>query len=158
MLFNSLTFALFFAFVLSVFSLRLPWGFRKTFLLVASYAFYAAWNPPFVILLWLSTVVDWVVAGRMHREQRLGTRRLLLFVSLAVNLGMLGLFKYGTFLLESFSELVAAIGVAYQPPELGIILPIGISFYTFQTLSYTCLLYTSPSPRDRTRSRMPSSA
>ncbi|MBS33937.1 MAG: membrane-bound O-acyltransferase family protein [Verrucomicrobiales bacterium] len=141
MLFNSLTFALFFAFVLSVFSLRLPWRFRKTFLLVASYAFYAAWNPPFVILLWLSTVVDWVVAGRMHREQRLGTRRLLLFVSLAVNLGMLGLFKYGTFLLESFSELVAAIGVAYQPPELGIILPIGISFYTFQTLSYTIDVY-----------------
>ena len=67
MLFNSLTFALFFAFVLSVFSLRLPWGFRKTFLLVASYAFYAAWNPPFVILLWLSTVVDWVVGGAICR-------------------------------------------------------------------------------------------
>ena len=72
MLFNSLTFVLFIAVVLGVFSLRLPWKLRKSFLLLASYAFYAAWNPPFVLLLWISTVVDWLVAGRMHREKREG--------------------------------------------------------------------------------------
>ena len=141
MLFNSLTFVLFIAIVLGVFSLRLPWRLRKSFLLLASYAFYAAWNPPFVILLWISTVVDWVVAGRMHREQQAGKRRLMLWISLGVNLGMLGFFKYGEFLLESFSELMARAGIAYQAPELGIILPIGISFYTFQTLSYTIDVY-----------------
>ena len=103
MLFNSLTFVLFIAIVIGVFSLRFPWRMRKTFLLLASYAFYAAWNPPFVILLWISTVVDWLVARRMHRVQQPGRRRFLLWVSLAVNLGMLGFFKYGQFLLASFS-------------------------------------------------------
>ncbi len=141
MLFNSLTFVLFIAIVIGVFSLRFPWRMRKTFLLLASYAFYAAWNPPFVILLWISTVVDWLVARRMHRVQQPGRRRFLLWVSLAVNLGMLGFFKYGQFLLASFSELVAMAGIVYVPPELGIILPIGISFYTFQTLSYTIDVY-----------------
>lgn len=141
MLFNSLTFVLFIAIVLSVFSLRLPWKLRKSFLLLASYAFYAAWNPPFVVLLWISTAVDWLVAGRIHREERRGTRRLLLWVSLAVNLGMLGFFKYGTFLLEAFRDLLAMVDIAYQPPEVSIILPIGISFYTFQTLSYTIDVY-----------------
>ncbi|HAD61564.1 MAG TPA: membrane-bound O-acyltransferase family protein [Planctomycetaceae bacterium] len=141
MLFNSLTFVLFIAIVLGVFSLRLPWKLRKSFLLLASYAFYAAWSPPFVVLLWISTAVDWLVARRMHREQHKGMRRLLLWVSLAVNLGMLGFFKYGTFLLEAFRDLLAMVDIAYQPPEVSIILPIGISFYTFQTLSYTIDVY-----------------
>lgn len=141
MLFNSLTFVLFIAIVLGVFSLRLPWKLRKSFLLLASYAFYAAWSPPFVVLLWISTAVDWLVARRMYREQHKGMRRLLLWVSLAVNLGMLGFFKYGTFLLEAFRDLLAMVDIAYQPPEVSIILPIGISFYTFQTLSYTIDVY-----------------
>lgn len=68
MLFNSLTFIIFIAIVMGVFSLPLPWTFRKSFLLVASYLFYAAWSPVFVLLLWLSTIVDWLVAARLFRE------------------------------------------------------------------------------------------
>ena len=65
MIFNSLTFVVFFLIVLGVWQLRLPWLGRKLFLLIASYIFYAAWNPPFVILLWISTVVDWWAAQAM---------------------------------------------------------------------------------------------
>ena len=122
---------------------RLPvsWRWRKTILLVASYLFYAAWNPPFVVLLWLSTGVDWFVARAMHRATRIGRRRALLIVSLCTNLGLLSFFKYGTFLLDSIVRLIGLVGVTYKPAELSIILPVGISFYTFQTLSYTIDVY-----------------
>ena len=115
MLFNSLTFAVFFAVVLLLHSLPLSWRVKKTNLLIASYLFYAAWNPPFVLLVWLSTVVDWYVAKAIFVEQRKTRRRMLLLVSVLVNLGVLGFFKYGSFLLENFVRLLGAMGVAYQP-------------------------------------------
>jgi alginate O-acetyltransferase complex protein AlgI len=141
MLFNSLTFIVFFAVVVFLHRLPLPWTARKTNLLLASYVFYAAWNPPFVILLWLSTVVDWYVARWIYATDDPRRRRWLLWVSLGVNLGMLGYFKYGGFLLENFTALMASVGIAYAPPAWDIILPVGISFYTFQTLSYTLDIY-----------------
>jgi alginate O-acetyltransferase complex protein AlgI len=98
-------------------------------LLVASYLFYAAWNPPFVILLWLSTVLDWCVAKRLYVTQGTGWRRLLLMISIAGNLGLLGYFKYGGFVLENFAHLMWTFGIAYQPPGWSIVLPVGISFY-----------------------------
>ena len=93
MLFNSLTFVVFFSIVLTLHYLPFSWRQKKINLLIASYLFYAAWNPPFVILLWISTVVDWYVAKAIFREQRQRQRRLLLFLSIAVNLGILGYFK-----------------------------------------------------------------
>ena len=141
MVFNSLTFLIFLAVVLGVDRLLRSWRSRKGFLLLASYLFYAAWNPPFVVLLWLSTVVDWFAAKVMGGTSRRGVRRVALIASLFTNLGLLGFFKYGTFLLENFQALMASVGVTYQPPEMGIVLPIGISFYTFQTLSYTIDVY-----------------
>jgi alginate O-acetyltransferase complex protein AlgI len=141
LLFNSLTFVAFFAIVVALHQGPWSWTAKKSTLLVASYLFYAAWNPPFVILLWISTVVDWLVARRMHVEERLGRRRFLLAASLVVNLGMLGFFKYGSFLLDNFVALVAAVGIEYQPPDWGIVLPVGISFYTFQTLAYSLDVY-----------------
>ncbi|MDT8436242.1 MAG: MBOAT family O-acyltransferase [Gemmatimonadota bacterium] len=141
MLFNSLTFLVFFALVLALHNAPLPWKVKKTNLLLASYAFYAAWNPPFVLLLWLSTVVDWVVAKAIFREDRLSRRRLLLGVSIAVNLGMLGTFKYGGFLLENWQALAAAFGLDWTAPGWDIVLPVGISFYTFQTMAYTLDVY-----------------
>ncbi len=141
MLFNSLTFVVFFLVVLGLYRVTPGWGARKNILLVASYLFYAAWNPPFALLLLLSTVMDWWIAGRMDAEQRLGRRRVLLAVSLMINLGMLGFFKYSNFLLENFRWLCACCHIAYQPPHLDIILPLGISFYTFETLSYTIDVY-----------------
>src|SRR5262249_18847750 len=110
-------------------------------LLVASYLFYAAWNPPFVILLWISTAVDWKVASWIGRTQRSSGRRLILAVSLIANLGLLGYFKYGTFLTENLSLLLRALGVAYSPPKWDIVLPVGISFYTFQSIAYSLDVY-----------------
>lgn len=141
MVFNSLIFVVFFAVVVALHYSPLPWNTKKFNLLVASYLFYAAWNPPFVILLVLSTVVDFLMAKLMGRENRPGQRRLYLIVSLAANLGMLGYFKYGKFLLENFVLLLSSIGINYQPLPPDIILPVGISFYTFQTLSYTIDVY-----------------
>lgn len=114
-----------------------PWRVKKMNLLIASYIFYGAWNPPFVILLWLSTVLDWWAAKYMYLTDDRGKRRLLLMVSIIGNLGMLGYFKYGGFLLENFTTLMDSVGVGYQPPPWDIILPVGISFYTFQTMAYT---------------------
>jgi len=141
LLFNSLTFVVFFAIVLALHNAPLPWKVKKTNLLLASYLFYAAWNPPFVVLLWISTVIDWHVAKRLHSEQVQQRRRALLAVSVFVNLGLLGYFKYGGFLLENFQSLMLVAGVNYQPPDWNIILPVGISFYTFQTMAYSLDVY-----------------
>ncbi|MBH56642.1 MAG: membrane-bound O-acyltransferase family protein [Planctomycetaceae bacterium] len=141
MLFNSLAFVVFFAIVLAIHNLPLKWKVKKIHLLVASYVFYAAWNPPFVILLWISTVVDWFAARAMSRAQQLGKRRLLLCFSLLANLGMLSYFKYGKLLTETFVQIINQVGIEYTAPTLDIILPVGISFYTFQTLSYTIDVY-----------------
>jgi D-alanyl-lipoteichoic acid acyltransferase DltB (MBOAT superfamily) len=139
--FNSYTFVVFLVIVLAVYYLPLAWRWKKLHLLLASYVFYAAWNPPFVALLWLSTLVDWFAAKGMHRFDKAAVRRALLFVSLGTNLGLLAIFKYGDFLLENFQALLARVNVVYQPPALDIVLPVGISFYTFQTLSYTIDVY-----------------
>jgi alginate O-acetyltransferase complex protein AlgI len=147
MLFNSLTFIVFFAVVLGLHYTVSSWRVQKSILLIASYIFYAAWNPPFVILLWLSTLVDWYVAKALADEEVQVRRRLLLAVSLAVNLGLLGFFKYGEFLLENFIELASLAGFSYTPAKLDIILPVGISFYTFQTLSYTLDVYFKKAQR-----------
>lgn len=141
MIFNSLTFVMFFAIVLALHNAPFSWRQKKLNLLVASYLFYAAWNPPFVILLWVSTVVDWWAAQWMVRSKDQRTRRTWMIISVVVNLGMLAYFKYGTFLLDNFTVAVNAAGVAYRPPEWDIILPVGISFYTFATLSYTLDVY-----------------
>ena len=141
MLFNSMTFAIFFGIVLLLHRSPIRWTTRKANLLVASYLFYAAWSPPFVALIWFSTIVDWYAAKWMYLARGLKKRRLLLLLSLSANLGVLGFFKYGDFLLEGFVSWVGLLGIQYQPPGLDIILPVGISFYTFQTLSYTIDVY-----------------
>ena len=141
MLFNSLAFIIFFIIVLTIHNLPLTWKIKKVHLLLASYVFYAAWNPPFVILLWISTIVDWFAAKAMSKEERIGRRKILLGFSLLANLGMLSYFKYGKWLSESFVQLMNQFGFEYDVPQLDIILPVGISFYTFQTLSYTIDVY-----------------
>jgi alginate O-acetyltransferase complex protein AlgI len=138
--FNSFAFALFFLVVLGCYQLPLSWRAKKGILLGSSYLFYAAWNPPFVGLLVVSTVVDWVAGKRIHTS-RGTTRKAWLVLSLCTNLGILSYFKYSPFLLESFSELAAGAGIVFEPATAGIVLPIGISFYTFQTLSYSIDIY-----------------
>jgi D-alanyl-lipoteichoic acid acyltransferase DltB (MBOAT superfamily) len=141
MIFNSYTFVVFLAFVLAVRYSRRSWKTKKIVLLLASYLFYAAWNPPFVLLLWGSTIVDWFIARRLFASKEAGRRKLLLFASLGVNLGLLAYFKYGDFALRTVSTVVSWMGGTYEPAALDIILPVGISFYTFQTLSYTIDVY-----------------
>lgn len=141
MLFNSYTFIVFFIVVLAAYYLTRSWTARKGILLVTSYIFYAAWNPPFVVLLWFSTVVDWLAAKGIHATSSQRRRRLLMAVSLVANLGLLGYFKYGGFLVENFLLLMQALGLHLSLASPNIILPVGISFYTFQTLSYTLDVY-----------------
>ena len=145
MLFNSLTFLVFFAITLGIYYLPLSWRLKKLHLLIASYLFYAAWNPPFVLLLWLSTLVDWFVANKIAQTARQNSKKWLI-ISLIVNLGLLSYFKYTTFVLENFVLFINQFGINYHPALPSIILPIGISFYTFQTLSYTIDVYRGAKP------------
>ncbi|HRW74483.1 MAG: MBOAT family protein [Lewinellaceae bacterium] len=150
MLFNSLSFLVFFALVLIYWNLPVSWTHRKRMLLLASYIFYGLWNPPLVILLWISTVVDWVAGNRLHRETDPRKRRMWLMLSILVNMGFLVFFKYGGFLLENFQVMAGWVGLSFTPLEWDIILPMGISFYTFQTMSYSIDMYyrkIDPAPR-----------
>ena len=141
MLFNSLTFLLFFAIVLALHRLLPGARTQKSLLLVASYLFYAAWNPPYVLILWFSTALDWRLARWIYTSNNPVHRRRLLILSLVSNLGLLAFFKYSYFLLANTEHLLAAIGIAYHAPDWNVVLPIGISFYTFASLSYTIDVY-----------------
>ncbi|MDD3619130.1 MAG: MBOAT family O-acyltransferase [Desulfobulbaceae bacterium] len=141
MLFNSLIFLLFLAIVLALHHLPLPWKAKKLNLCLASYVFYAAWNPPFVILLWISTLIDWLAGKRIAAARSTGARKGFLALSLTVNLALLGFFKYGGFLLDNFTALLELAGIHFRPAAPGIVLPVGISFYTFQSMSYSLDIY-----------------
>lgn len=141
MLFNSFSFLLFFLAVVLVSRFLVDWTGRKIFLLLASYLFYATWNPPFVALIWISTLLDWHAGKWMYRSKTIARRRLFLGMSLLGNLGILAYFKYAGFFLENLQTFLAVIGFHADFGRPGIMLPVGISFYTFQTLSYTLDMY-----------------
>jgi len=148
MAFNSFAFALFLPTVLGIYWLLRRWPrVQNAILLAASYLFYGYWDWRFLSLLLISTVVDYTVALRVERELRVagGVRtaaaRRWITLSLATNLGILGFFKYFNFFTDSFAALLSSVGVQADPLYLNIILPVGISFYTFQTLSYTVDVY-----------------
>src|SRR6184192_344618 len=141
MLFNSLTFVVFFVIVVTLYWSMNSWTARKNLLVVASYIFYGAWNPPFAALLFGTTAMDFWLGRQMAKATDQHRKRRWLVASVCMNLSMLGFFKYGNFLLENFQWLLARIGIIYQPPHLDILLPVGISFYTFHSLSYTLDIY-----------------
>ncbi|MDR6844579.1 MBOAT family O-acyltransferase [Flavobacterium granuli] len=141
MIFNSYTFVAFFIIILALHHLPISWKFKKFNLLIASYIFYAAWNPPFILLLWLSTVIDFFVGKALFTQVNPHKKKFLFVISLIGNLGMLCFFKYGTFLLDNFVTFVNLLGLEYHPATPSIILPAGISFYTFTTLCYTIDMY-----------------
>lgn len=151
MLFNSLSFIIFLVIVLLLYYLKLlNWTNKKRMLLLASYIFYGLWNPPLVILLWVSTVVDWTAGNKLAIEENDRKRKLWLILSLVVNLGFLVFFKYRDFLLDNFTTVVNTYGYGYKSKPLDIILPMGISFYTFQTMSYTIDMYLKRTEKART--------
>ena len=150
MIFNSFEFVIFFPVVFTIYWM-LKLRAQNIFLLLASYLFYGFWDWRFLSLILLSTVVDYIVAQKIHASDVQSVRKRWVTISLVSNLGLLAVFKYFNFFVDSFAEVLAAVGMQANMPSLQIILPVGISFYT-------CLLYTSPSPRDQRGSRMPSSA
>jgi D-alanyl-lipoteichoic acid acyltransferase DltB (MBOAT superfamily) len=138
--FNSLQYAAFFAVVLLVYW-RLPRRGQNALLLVASYVFYAAFDYRFLGLLLLSTGLDYWFGLSISRSGEDRVRRRWLFASLCVNLGILGFFKYFDFFADSAAQMLQRVGLDVHPPLLRILLPIGISFYTFHGISYVFDVY-----------------
>jgi D-alanyl-lipoteichoic acid acyltransferase DltB (MBOAT superfamily) len=139
-LFNSLQFAVFFAVVLGLYAV-LSHRNQNRLLLVASYIFYGAWDYRFLLLLIFSTLVDFSVSVALAQEREPRWRKRWLFLSIAFNLGILGFFKYFNFFATSFVDLAAVFGLSVSPVMLNVVLPVGISFYTFQSMSYTIDVY-----------------
>lgn len=120
----------------------LPWRKQNVFLLIASYFFYGWWDWRFLLLMGGSTVIDFLIAKRIGRSQDQSTRRILLLLSLVLNFGFLAIFKYFNFFIDSFSVAASALGLHNLPlPMLRILLPPGISFYTFQEVAYIVDVY-----------------
>ena len=159
MLFVELRFFLFFAVVFGlVWTLRKN-GQRKAVLTAASYVFYGVWDWRFLGLILFVTAVSYLVGTRFQSDQiSKQTQKRWLTLGVVTVLGVLGVFKYFNFFAESFADFAGLIGLPVGQITLSLVLPVGISFFTFQAISYICLLYTSPSPRDQRGSRMPSSA
>ncbi|MBI1327548.1 MAG: MBOAT family protein [Alphaproteobacteria bacterium] len=141
MLFTEARFFIFFAVVFGLYWLLRPNTWRKGLLLLASNVFYGAWDPRFLALIWFSVLLDYIVGFLLAREGDDSKRKMLVWLSVAANLAVLGFFKYFNFFADSLQVLLASMGVQADWNTLHIILPVGISFYTFQSLSYTIDVY-----------------
>lgn len=141
MVFNSVGFLIFLAAVLLVDRLPFGWGIRKLNLLLASLLFYCAWYPPAVLLLLLTLSIDYAVALAVHAEPSQRRRKRLLILSLIANFGVLGFFKYAGFLWVNFTDLVHWLNWDVSGWQPSVFLPLGISFYTFQSISYVVDVY-----------------
>ncbi|HZU26123.1 MAG TPA: MBOAT family O-acyltransferase [Bryobacteraceae bacterium] len=141
MLFDSPVYLVFLALVVLVYW-RLGWRAQNRFLLLASYFFYGWWDWRFLLLMMISTVVDFTLAGRIAEAEDQRRRRMLLTISLVMNFGFLGFFKYCNFFIDSFAAMLEMAGAHHIPRGLlQIILPPGISFYTFQEVAYIVDVY-----------------
>ncbi|HAZ63445.1 MAG TPA: membrane-bound O-acyltransferase family protein [Armatimonadetes bacterium] len=140
MLFNTWTFGAFLVITLAVYW-SLPRRGQNYWLLLAGYVFYGWWDWRFLILLWITTVVDYFVAHRIHEASDVRVKRRWLTFGLSVGLGILGVFKYFDFFSISFARLMGVLGWELSPFLLNVILPVGVSFYTFQSLAYTIDVY-----------------
>ncbi len=141
MVFNSVGFLLFLAVVLLLDRLPLPWRARKANLLAASLVFYSAWYPPALLLLLVTLSLDYVVARAIDPAKAHRWRRALLVLSLIANFGSLAFFKYAGFFWDNFTRLGAALDMNVSAWEPSVFLPLGISFYTFQSVSYVVDVY-----------------
>lgn len=143
MLFNSLDFALFLplVFILYWFVAKGRLKLQNVLVLVSSYLFYGWWDERFLLLIAASTLIDYSIGRQLAATENAGKRKFLLWMSIVANIGILAYFKYANFFIENFIEAFAAFGLELHASTLKIILPVGISFYTFQTLSYTIDIY-----------------
>lgn len=117
--------------------------FQNLLLLIASYLFYASWDERFLLLLIFSTLLDYFTGLKMSESNSVPQRKMWFWISIIVNLGFLGVFKYYNFFAESFAELMKGFGLNANPAYINIILPVGISFYTFHGLSYVIDIYNN---------------
>lgn len=143
MLFNSIDFAVFLpiVFFLYWFVTNKNLRFQNLLIVIASYVFYAWWDWRFLSLILCSTIIDYTVGLALANQEKPGKRKVLLWISILVNLGFLGFFKYYNFFLDNFIAAFSFFGTDIKANSLNVILPVGISFYTFQTLSYTIDIY-----------------
>ena len=143
MLFNSLDFAIFLpiVFVLYWFVVNKNLKAQNLLIVISSFVFYGWWDYRFLSLILFSTIVDYSIGLKLVKEDQPKFRKLYLWISILINLGLLGFFKYYNFFIENFVSAFSFFGQEIQPNTLNIILPVGISFYTFQTLSYTIAIY-----------------
>lgn len=140
MIFNSLQYALFLPLVVILYFI-LPQKARWVFLLAVSYYFYMCWNAKYAILLMLSTIVAYFAARFIHRAQDKRMKVFYIVSGLVINLGILFVFKYFNFFNETIADIARLTGFQYQPSKLSLLLPVGISFYTFQALGYVIDVY-----------------
>ena len=148
MLFNSFQFLFFFLVVWLLFLLTrgMP---RRIILLIASYYFYMCWSTRYIFVIWGITLIDYVAGLQIEKAERVGRRQLYLGLSLFCNLSLLVVFKYFNFLTGSFRSASHLFGLQYDPPLLAIILPVGLSFHTFQAMSYTIEVYRRRVPAEK---------
>ena len=142
MLFNSFEFVIFFSIVFFIYYKSYDnLKFQNILLLVSSYIFYGWWDWRFLSLIFISSISDYIIGKALDENKNKKQRKRLLILSLVVNLGILGFFKYYNFFTESFTDFMSLFGFEANPFLLNIVLPVGISFYTFQTMSYTIDIY-----------------
>jgi alginate O-acetyltransferase complex protein AlgI len=142
MLFHTWVFAVFFLIVFPVYLIvRKNNSVMNVWLMIASYAFYGWWNPLYLVLLFGSSAVDYLMVLFMEKSESPRTRKIWLVISLVSNFGLLGVFKYAGFLVDNVNALLIAVHAPYAIPNPDIVLPIGISFHTFQSMSYTIDAY-----------------
>ncbi len=143
MTFNSLDFAIFLPIVFGLYWLLRNFDikYQNLLILAASYVFYAWWDYKFLSLIVFSTLLDFFICKSLDKNENKKSRKILLWTSIVVNLGLLGFFKYFNFFITSFNDAFSFFGSPISIRSLAIVLPVGISFYTFQTLSYTIDVY-----------------
>ena len=148
MLFNSFQFLFFFVVVWLLFLVTRGTP-RKVILLIASYYFYMCWSTRYIFVIWGITLIDYVAGLQIEKAEQPGRRRLYLGISLFCNLSLLVIFKYFNFLTGSLRSASHLFGLQYDPPLLAIILPVGLSFHTFQAMSYTIEVYRRRVPAEK---------
>lgn len=141
MIFTEFRFLLFFLVVFALYWMLRNNTARKTWLLITSYFFYGSWDWRFLSLILISTFVDYLAGKKIYQAQSRVKKRYWLTVSIITNIGILGFFKYYNFFIDSAIHFFAFLGISFNATSLNIILPVGISFYTFQTLSYSLDIY-----------------
>jgi len=147
-LFNSFQFLLFFILVWALVLVTRGTA-RRIIILIASYYFYMCWSTRYIWVIWGITLLDFVAGLQIEKAEKQSLRRFYLYLSLFCNIGLLVFFKYFNFLTGSVGSGAHLFGIRYDPPLMSIVLPVGLSFHTFQAMSYTIEVYRRKVPAEK---------